>query len=169
MFHWRRPGRAVGCSTRALSFQPGSVHAFANVSALRATAQSLARLAEDAVRFFADHDRHDFLCFLWSRSTLSNAGDLLTALGATAPGDCAVMLLDHESPPGPRADIPPITTPAQLVTYRETGAATGWPVKSPCRGRRSVVTGIGSSHSALNVRPHRRTPSPHDSSGCNSL
>jgi hypothetical protein len=107
-----------------LSFQPGGIQAFANVSALRATAESLARVAEDAARYFADHGRQDFLWFLGSRSTPSNAVDLLTARGATNLGDCAAMLLDHEPPPAPGADIRLVTTPAQLLTYRQIGAAT---------------------------------------------
>jgi hypothetical protein len=90
---------------------------------LRATAEWLAQVAEDAIRFFADHGRQDFLWFLGSRSTPRSDVDLLTWLSATILGDCAAMLLEDEPPPEPGADIRLVTTPQQLLAYRQIGAA----------------------------------------------
>ena len=107
-----------------LSFQPSGIQAFANVSALRASPQSVTRVSEVATRFFADHGRLDFLWFLGPRSTPVGVVDLLLALGATTLGDCTAMVLDHEPPAVPAVDIRQVTTPDQLLTYRRIGAAT---------------------------------------------
>lgn len=81
-------------------------------------------MGEDAIQFFADRGRKDFLWFLGSRSTPTTAVDLLTSLGANTLGDCTAMLLGHEPSPMPGVEIRVVTTPEQLLTYRQIGGAT---------------------------------------------
>jgi GNAT superfamily N-acetyltransferase len=114
----------VWLSEACVNFQPGRIQAFANVSALRATPQSLPRLSERAAQIFAGHGRSDFLWFLGPRSTPADAVDRLMSLGATVLGDCTAMLLGHEPPPVPHVDIRPVTTPDDLLTYRQLATAT---------------------------------------------
>lgn len=111
-------GSRVRTADACLNFQPGPIKAFANVSALRADAESLARVAEDASRFFTERGRLDFVWFVGPRSCPDDAVDALTALGARVLMPCTAMLLDHEPAPTPGVDIRPVTTPEQLLTCR---------------------------------------------------
>ena len=81
-----------------LNYQPGAIDAFANVSAVRATADTVARLSADAARFFGRLGREHFLWFLGPRSTPGDVLESLTAPGAVAVGQGAGMRLDHEPP-----------------------------------------------------------------------
>ena len=107
-----------------LNYQPGAIDAFANVSAVRATADTVARLSADAARFFGSLGREHFLWFLGPRSTPGDVRESLAALGAVAVGQGAGMRLDHEPPPQPNVTIRQVKTPDELLTYRQIGAAT---------------------------------------------
>jgi hypothetical protein len=119
------PPSGARCQLRQayLNFQPGALPAFANVSAVRASARSLNEVSEHASEFFAEHGRTDFLWFLGPRSTPVGCIGALTSQGASVAGDCAAMLLDHEPPSSAGIDIRPVTTPAQLMTYRQISLA----------------------------------------------
>jgi hypothetical protein len=113
--HWA----AQGC----LSFQPGGIAAFANVSAVRASPDSFDALADEAVEFFRERGRSDFLWFIGPASTPRGIEDALTARGASVVGRCTAMVLDHEPSAPPALDIRPVRTPEQLLACRRIGLA----------------------------------------------
>lgn len=101
-----------------LSWRPGPVPFFANVSAVRTSAEELPLLVEAARRWFGDHNRENFTWFLGPASAPGDAAGRLLDLGAEPFGGGTSMLLTAPPPAPDGIDIRPVSSAGELLTFR---------------------------------------------------
>lgn len=110
-----------------LSFRPGPVPYFANVSRVRADEAGLPELTAAAREWFGARGRTEFTWFLGPSATPAGVYDRLLAAGAEPFGGGTAMLLDHAVPPVEGIEVREVATADELVTVRlllsESGGA----------------------------------------------
>jgi len=110
-----------------LSYQPGPVPHFANVSAVRARdLDALADVAVQASRWFEALHRRDFVWFLGSRTRPVGARDFLLARGAVPmPRQTALVMGDEAPPAVDGIDVHEVDSAEELQVFRELVSLAG--------------------------------------------
>jgi ribosomal protein S18 acetylase RimI-like enzyme len=109
-----------------LTFQPGPIPHFANVSAVRARDDTLDVLFNAAVNWFATQGRSDCTWFLGPSTTPSTALEWLLSRGSARSERATAMWLDAEPAPTSAVQVRAVDSPETLLVYREmTALASG--------------------------------------------
>jgi hypothetical protein len=127
MAHIPLPPRGVRThiAGACLTYQPGQVPYFANVSAVRVRDTGLEALSEAAVDWFAALGRSDFAWFLGPSTTPPTALDWLLRRGAPRVDRATAMWLEFEPSDTSAIQVRSVDTPEMLLAYREITALAG--------------------------------------------
>lgn len=127
-------GQRHRLASATLSFQPGGVPMFANVSAVRAgDADSLTELAARAAEWFASVGRSDFTWFLGPSTTPADAEQVLVAAGATPIATGKAMILTSAPRETAQVEVREVDSAEMLLEFRTIIAPAAGPVTDQAR------------------------------------
>lgn len=101
-----------------LSFFPGQVPFFANVSRVRTAEGAVPALAAAAASWFGARGRADFTWFLGPSATPAGLQQQLVAAGAQPIATATSMVLDGEPPAAPEVRVEQVTSAEALLEFR---------------------------------------------------
>jgi hypothetical protein len=120
-----RRGARMQMAGGCLSFQPGPVPYFANISAVRGDDGGLEALSETASEWFAVQGRSDFAWFLGPSTTPRATLDWLLRQGTPQVDRGTAMWLDSEPPGTSEVEVRTVDSPEMLLACREIAALGG--------------------------------------------